>query len=92
MKVKVLLFGSLAEKKGKSTIYIENVKDINGLLNELFMDLPLLKNSKFAIAKNQVVIKSNTVLKNGDEVALLPPYAGGELIIWNLILVLVSIL
>jgi molybdopterin synthase sulfur carrier subunit len=77
MKVKVLLFGSLAEKAGKSTIYIENVKNIDGLVRKLIVDHPFLKNSKFAIALNQVIVKGNSVLNNDDEIALLPPYAGG---------------
>lgn len=77
MIVKVLLFGSLAEKAGKSSVYVENVKDTDGLLKKLSADHLILKDSKFAIAKNQVVIKGNAELENGDEVALLPPYAGG---------------
>lgn len=77
MKVKVLLFGSLSEKVGKSMIYIENVEDTDGLIKKLSADHLILQESKFAIAKNQVIIKGNVELHNGDEVALLPPYAGG---------------
>ena len=36
-----------------------------------------LENAAFAVALNQVVVNGNAKLKDKDEIALLPPFAGG---------------
>lgn len=40
-------------------------------------DFPEMQQLSFAIAVNQILIDRNTLLKDGDEVALMPPYSGG---------------
>ncbi len=77
MKIEVLLFGVLAEKAGESKITIERIKDIESLKAYMFTRFPDFKNLTFQISVNQSLIHENMLLKNGDEVALLPPFAGG---------------
>ncbi|MDX2413595.1 MAG: MoaD/ThiS family protein [Bacteroidales bacterium] len=77
MKIKVLLFGVLAEKAGESKLTVENIKDIESLKEYMFTKFPDFKNLTFQISINQSLIHENMLLKNGDEVAFLPPFAGG---------------
>ncbi len=77
MKIQVLLFGVLAEKAGESKIIIEKMKDIESLKEYMFTKFPDFKNLTFQISVNQSLIHENMPLKDGDEVAFLPPFAGG---------------
>lgn len=77
MKVKVLFFGILTEIIGKDEYEFNNVSDINSLMIELVKLFPNIKEKKILIALNSKVIKGNLALSNGDEIALLPPFAGG---------------
>ena len=77
MKIEVLLFGVLAEKAGESKITIEKMKDIESLKEYMFTKFPDFKNLTFQISVNQSLIHENMPLKDGDEVAFLPPFAGG---------------
>ena len=43
----------------------------------LLKKYPELKKSNFQLAVNQQIADAEIALKNGDEVALLPPFAGG---------------
>lgn len=77
MKVKVLLFGIFSERADTSKIIVEDVKDKNELMQRIGMEYAFLKEMKYLIAVNQEVINNNIELKDGDEIALLPPFAGG---------------
>ncbi len=77
MKVNVLLFGSLIDKTGISSIVFENIKTSDKLIEELSEKYLILKKTKFAVAVNQTIVKDNVRLNDGDEIALLPPFAGG---------------
>lgn len=77
MKINVLLFGSLAEATGKSQIEINNVLDTETLKSKFISEFPKLEKYKFVIAVNKLVVNKNTMFKEGDTVALLPPFAGG---------------
>lgn len=77
MKIKVLLFGMLAEISGKTKLEIENCKDTNVLLQLLTEKYPAINNCKYVVAVYKTIITENTTLNNGDTVALLPPFAGG---------------
>ena len=77
MNVRVLLFAGLREKAGTGEISLElvasaRVKDLREKLN-------LSENewNPLAFAVNQVYAPQDTSLKEGDEVALIPPVAGG---------------
>jgi len=77
MKIKVLLFGALSNIADKSILYIENVIDTESLVLNLEKDYPKIINRKYKISVNQNIINENYVFKENDEVALLPPFAGG---------------
>ena len=46
-------------------------------MQRIRMEYPFLKNMNYLIAVNQEVIKDNIALRDGDEIALMPPFAGG---------------
>lgn len=77
MMIDVLLFGSLAEATGRSLIKLENVSDTESLKSRLLREFPKLEKHKFVVAVCKQVVKVNTILHEGDTVALLPPFAGG---------------
>ncbi len=77
MKIKVLLFGILAEKAGLEEIEVEKINSINELTKHLTGSYPSFADYKFRVAVNQVMVNKDKSLKDGDVVALLPPFAGG---------------
>ena len=76
MTVRVLLFGPVADLLGKAEEIFENQTDLSSLKETVFKKFPQLKNLTFRIAVNQE-LKENAALKDGDEIALLPPFSGG---------------
>lgn len=79
MKCIILFFGTLADIAAthRTTIDDEQVVDTNSLQIFLTKKYPELKRYKYLIAVNQSVSKENILLEEGDEIALLPPFAGG---------------
>lgn len=77
MKIEVVLFGMIADTIGKKKIEIDDCEDTKSLGEKLNQAYPKLSQQKFVMAVYKKVITANTQLKNGDIVALLPPFAGG---------------
>ncbi len=77
MQVKVLFFGVLAEVTGINHSYYREVKSLGDLNLRILDDYPEIMHYKFRISLNNMIIENDPVLKDGDEVALLPPFAGG---------------
>ena len=77
MKVDVLFFGVLAEITNNEAVSIEDIRDTDELNNKLLDQYPEMKSVTYRIAVNQKIIDSNTKLNDSDEVALMPPFAGG---------------
>jgi molybdopterin synthase sulfur carrier subunit len=77
VRVKVLFFGILADKAGFSSLVVEKTYNLNELMKNLKTRFPFLEKSPYAVAVNQVVVRGNTKLNDNDEIALLPPFAGG---------------
>lgn len=77
MKIKVLLFGILAEKAGIDEIELEDIKSINSLTKYFITRYPPFADYKFFISVNQTLVNGDKRLNEGDEIALLPPFAGG---------------
>ncbi|MFY0712679.1 MoaD/ThiS family protein [Seonamhaeicola sp. NFXS20] len=77
MLITVKYFGQIAEvtHKSEETLNVEGTKisDVLKLLNEKYKDL---KHKDFQLAQNQELVTKETKL-TGDELALLPPFAGG---------------
>jgi molybdopterin converting factor subunit 1 len=77
MEISVLFFGELAEVAGANKMTLRDIKDTQSLTEWMEEKYPALKNRTYSVAVNKEVISEKRNLNNGDEVALLPPYAGG---------------
>jgi molybdopterin converting factor small subunit len=75
--MKILVFGMLVEDIGSKELEIALQPDLDGLKKELISTYPTLKNRQFMIAVNKQKVNENVTLKASDEVALIPPFAGG---------------
>ena len=82
MRVRVLFFGMLKDRMGKSSDLLElpDGASIRDLLAHYETEVPRLKESlpALAVAVNQVYASPEAKLKAGDEIALLPPVSGGS--------------
>lgn len=77
MEVKVLFFGVLAEVSGTALKHYHDVKSANDLILRIQDDFPEMVHYKYRLAVNSEIIDDDRILKQGDEVALMPPFAGG---------------
>ncbi len=77
MKVKVLFFGVLAELTDTVVKDYREVKSVSDLRLRLEDDFPEIVHYKFRISLNNEIINNDLLLNDGDELALLPPFAGG---------------
>jgi molybdopterin converting factor subunit 1 len=79
MRIKVLFFASFREIVGTNSMELE--LDDGGTTANVFATIceqyPLLQQGSVAIAVNKSYITDTVKLKDGDEVALLPPISGG---------------
>lgn len=74
--MQVLLFGMIAEKAGVAEVTVEAMS-AHALKHELEQRIPGLDRMSYAIAINRRVVKEDLPLTGSDEIALLPPFAGG---------------
>ena len=81
MQVRVLFFGMLKEMVGRQqdTIHLPDQSTLGDLLTHYEKTFPSLKNilASLAMSVNEEYAGPDVRLKNGDEVALLPPVSGG---------------
>ena len=79
MKVKVLLFGQAAEVFLSDEVFVL-LNDESGLFElkeKLHEENEKLKTLNLKWAVNQELVNSQIELKDGVEIAVLPPFAGG---------------
>ncbi|MCG3165355.1 MAG: hypothetical protein POELPBGB_01118 [Bacteroidia bacterium] len=77
MKIQVKFFGMIAELTELNSMLIHNIHDIDSLKKELSVIFPKLKNCNYVFAVNKKITTNNCQFSNADEIALLPPFAGG---------------
>jgi len=77
MEITILLFGNLAQIAGTTKLVLQDAADTTTANELLLSKFPDFKNKKYAIALNQQLIRDNQILNSGDELAFLPPFAGG---------------
>jgi molybdopterin synthase sulfur carrier subunit len=77
MKITVLFFGVLTEVTGSALKVYEDVKSLEHLKMRIADDYPETIHYSFRMAVNNEIADSDLPLKDGDEVAFLPPFAGG---------------
>lgn len=77
MNINIKYFGLIAEvtKCEEETLSFSG-NLISELLNDLYAKYPELKNKDFQVAQNQELVSFETKI-TGNEIALLPPFAGG---------------
>lgn len=74
----VRYFGSVADVTGTPQEFIdENMEEVETLIKHLVQIHPGIASLVFQVSVNQEIRSDNPALNNGDEVALLPPFAGG---------------
>jgi molybdopterin converting factor small subunit len=77
MEINILFFGELAAIVGAEKIVLQNIEDTVSLNDHITEKYTGLKNKTYRIAVNCELVSGKHNLKNGDEIALLPPFAGG---------------
>jgi len=77
MKVKVRLFGIFSERADTSKLLIENVSTKDELMDRIWAKYPDCKEMTHIVSVNQEIVNEDITLQDGDEVALMPPFAGG---------------
>jgi molybdopterin converting factor small subunit len=76
MKVSLLLFGKLQDIAGANRIEWQ-ASSLSQLQSEVVGRWPAIAQQQVLWSVNQRVAKGDTPLNEGDEVALMPPFAGG---------------
>ena len=74
--MEVKLFGILAEKAGAQVVHL-NASDTESLRVELRKIIPEIDSMSYAVAVDRKVINGIVNLKGEEEIAVLPPFAGG---------------
>lgn len=74
--MEVLLFGMIAEQAGTDRLAVE-ASSLNGLRATLLERLPELGALSYAIAVDRTVVHGDMSLTGSEEIAVLPPFAGG---------------
>lgn len=78
MKLKLLFFGVLTDVIGAAALEFDTAVTSSITLNrQLQLQYPELAKYSYKIAVNQELISEEKLLKEGDEVAFLPPFSGG---------------
>jgi molybdopterin synthase sulfur carrier subunit len=77
MQVKVLFFGVLTDITGTVLKHYSDVRSTGDLRVRIEDDYPEIVHYNFRISRNNVLINEDVILNDGDEVAYMPPFAGG---------------
>jgi molybdopterin synthase catalytic subunit len=81
MRVNVKLFAVLRERAGTSELTLEmsDGETVGAAAGQLAQRLPAIADllPRVAFAVNREYVPTSTLLKNGDELAAIPPVSGG---------------
>lgn len=77
MEITVLFFGVLAEVTGTHRKHYRDIKSFGDLKYRIQDDFPEIVHYNFRISLNNEIINEEPLLNNGDEIAYMPPFAGG---------------
>jgi len=79
MKIRLRLFASVRERVGQGEMdwALAEGLTVGEVWQQLTQAYPQLSPARVAFAVNQVYAPPETVLQDGDEVALIPPVSGG---------------
>lgn len=73
----VKVFGMIAEKIGSDSFEVIDIKTIDEFRAYLIEQFPSLEDLKFSIALDREIVQAGGEIKEGAELALLPPFSGG---------------
>lgn len=76
MAIKIQLYGQLKQIAGVSELSTE-AADTDALIREIAARFPMTEKLNYLIAVDRNIVQTNTAIKTGQELALLPPYSGG---------------
>lgn len=81
--VTVKLFAILKERAGGDELFLEcQAGTVSDMLKQVALNCPalsgFLSSGRILIAVNQEFVKEDALVKDGDEVALMPPFSGGS--------------
>lgn len=80
MEITVKYFGIIADitQKKEEVFFIENgVNALKNIKSKIEIKHPKILVINYSIAVNKKFLQNDILLENGDEIALLPPFAGG---------------
>ncbi|MDG1475847.1 MAG: MoaD/ThiS family protein [Vicingaceae bacterium] len=78
MTLTIKYFGMTAEGSGKTEESVHsNYSSIAELKKDIINKHPKLEKINFKIAANQTIVNEDYLLSGDEEIALLPPFAGG---------------
>jgi molybdopterin converting factor subunit 1 len=80
MIIQLKYFGLVADitKKNEEQFHIESeVNSLHLVQSKIEEHYPEIRNTTYSFAVNQSLTKEDIVINEGDEIALLPPFAGG---------------
>lgn len=77
MEINVLFFGVLADVTQSMFRHYNNVESFTDLMHRIMDDYPEIVHYTYRIAVNNEIVNEDPQLGNMDEVAFLPPFAGG---------------
>lgn len=79
MTVKLLFFGATADAVGSRELELtaEETTAAGAIISQLSQQHPALAKHKLLIAVNEEYADADTVLNDGDEIALFTPVSGG---------------
>jgi len=75
--VKVMMFGQLEQLTKHKVLEISDVQDTDSVRAKVSEQFPQIKGLNYLLALNQEIVAENRLLNDQDELALLPPFAGG---------------
>lgn len=77
MNINVILFGQLADVVGKSVLTVNNCYDTESIKKKVIKEFPALAHYEFLISIDKKIARNNQKLEGKNEIAFLPPFAGG---------------
>ena len=77
MKIKLLFFGVLTDVVGQNNPELEQFTDLDSVKSYVKENYPKVMDYSHIVSVNREIVQENMPLKDGDEVAFLPPFTGG---------------
>ena len=77
MEIKVLFFGVLAEVAQTRFRHYRDIISFSDLVHRITDEYPEINHYNYRIAVNGEIVNEDPALVNMDEVAFMPPFAGG---------------